>query len=165
MKPPCSGESTAGGLDMPNNYSFRLDAQWTGGRRGIVESDLQVPAITFSAPPEFQGETGFWTPEHFFLAAIASCFVTTFHAIAEISKFEPEGLELTTEGTIEKGEGGLQFTRITLKPVLSVLRESDQERGARLLETTERSCLVARSLKSQVVMQPQVVVAAATLAV
>jgi organic hydroperoxide reductase OsmC/OhrA len=129
-----------------------------------VESDVEIPAIRFSAPPEFQGEAGFWTPEHFFLAAVASCFVTTFHAIAEISRFEPGGLELTAEGTIEKGEGGLQFTRITLQPVLTVLREGDLERGARLLEKTERSCLVSRSLKSQVVMQPHVTVAATTMA-
>jgi peroxiredoxin-like protein len=128
-----------------------------------VESELEVPVIRFSAPPQFQGEAGFWTPEHFFLAAISSCFVTTFRAIAEISKFEMGGLELTAEGTIEKTEGGLQFTRITLKPVLSVLRESDQERGARLIEKTERSCLVSRSLKSQVVMQPQIEVAATAM--
>jgi organic hydroperoxide reductase OsmC/OhrA len=92
---------------MPTSYSFRLDAQWTGGRRGVVENELQVPAIRFSAPPEFQGEAGFWTPEHFLLAAVASCFVTTFHAIAEISRFDPAELKLTAEGTIEKAESGL----------------------------------------------------------
>jgi peroxiredoxin-like protein len=149
---------------MPTDYSFRIDAQWTGGRRGVVESELQVPSLRFSAPPEFQGETGFWTPEHFLLAAVASCFVTTFHAIAEISRFEPAGLELTVEGTIEKAEGGLQFTRLTLKPFLTVAREADQERGGRLLEKAERSCLISRSLKSQVVMQPRVEVGAAVVA-
>jgi peroxiredoxin-like protein len=149
---------------MPTDYSFRIDAQWTGGRRGVVESEHQVPSLRFSAPPEFQGETGFWTPEHFFLAAVASCFVTTFHAIAEISRFEPAGLELTVEGTIEKAEGGLQFTRLTLKPFLTVAREADQERGGRLLEKAERSCLISRSLKSQVVMQPRVEVGAAVVA-
>jgi peroxiredoxin-like protein len=150
---------------MPTSYSFRLDAQWTGGRRGVVENELQVPAIRFSAPPEFQGEAGFWTPEHFLLAAVASCFVTTFHAIAEISRFDPAELKLTAEGTIEKAESGLQFTQITLKPLLTVARASDQERGARLLEKTEHSCLVSRSLKARVLMQPQIEVAAAEMAV
>lgn len=149
---------------MPTDYSFQVDAQWTGGRRGIVENELQVPSLRFSAPPEFQGETGFWTPEHFLLAAVASCFVTTFHAIAEISRFEPAGLELTVEGTIEKAEGGLQFTQLILKPVLTVTREADQERGGRLLEKTERSCLISRSLKSQMEMQPRVEVGAGVAA-
>jgi peroxiredoxin-like protein len=150
---------------MSTNYSFQIDAQWTGGRRGIVESEQQVPAVRFSAPPQFQGEAGFWTPEHFLLAAVASCFITTFHAIAEISRFEPSGLEITVHGTIEKGEGGLQFTRLILTPFLTVARETDRERGMRLLEKTEHSCLVSRSLKGEVLMEPRVEVRAPAVAV
>ena len=149
---------------MTPSYSFKVDAQWSGGRRGFVEGEPDVPRIHFAAPPQFQGENGFWTPEHFLLAAATSCFVTTFRAIAEISKFEFIGLEVSAEGIVEKGEGGFQFTRITLQPVLTVARESDQERGARLLEKAERSCLVSRSLKGQIVMQPQVHVAAPAMA-
>jgi peroxiredoxin-like protein len=130
-----------------------------------VETEPQVPSIRFAAPPQFQGETGFWTPEHFLMAAVASCFVTTFHAIAEISKFETTALEVSVEGVIEKGDGGLHFTRISLRPVLTIARESDQERGVRLLEKAERSCLIARSLKAQVTMQPQVRVATPAMAV
>jgi peroxiredoxin-like protein len=149
---------------MIPSYSFKVDAQWSGGRRGFVEGEPEVPRIHFAAPPQFQGESGFWTPEHFFAAAAASCFVTTFRAIAEISKFEFVGLEVSAEGIVEKGEGGFQFTRITLRPLLTVARETDQERGVRLLEKAEHSCLVSRSLKSQIIMQPQVLVAAPAMA-
>jgi peroxiredoxin-like protein len=149
---------------MTPNYSFKVDAQWGGGRRGFVEGEPQIPRIHFAAPPQFQGESGFWTPEHFLVAAAASCFITTFRAITEISKFEPVGLEVSAEGTIEKGEGGFQFTRITLRPVLTVARETDQERGVRLLEKAEHSCLISRSLKGQIVMEPQVHVAAPAMA-
>jgi peroxiredoxin-like protein len=149
---------------MMPSYSFQVHAQWTGGRRGFAEGDPEIPRIHFAAPPQFQGESGFWTPEHFLVAAAASCFVTTFRAIAEISRFEPVGLEVAAEGTIDKGEGGFQFTRITLRPVLTVARETDQERGVRLLEKAERSCLVSRSLKAQILMEPQVHVAAPAMA-
>jgi len=149
---------------MTPSYSFKVDAQWSGGRRGFVESETQIPKIHFAAPLQFQGESGLWTPEHFLVAAAASCFITTFRAVTEISKFEPLGLEVSAEGTIEKGEGGFQFTRITLRPVLTVARETDQERGVRLLEKAEHSCLVSRSLKGQIVMEPQVQVAAPAMA-
>lgn len=149
---------------MTASYSFQVDAQWKGGRRGLVEAEAEVPRIHFAAPPQFQGESGFWTPEHFLMAAAATCFVTTFHAITEISKFEVEGLEVSAEGVVEKGEGGYQFTRITLRPVLTVARETDQERGVRLLEKAERSCLISRSLKGQIVMEPRVQVAEAAMA-
>jgi peroxiredoxin-like protein len=149
---------------MTPSYSFKIDAQWSGGRRGIAESESEIPGIHFSAPPQFQGESGFWTPEHFLVAAAASCFVTTFCAIAEISKFEVLGLKVSAEGIIEKGEGGFQFTRITLRPELTVARKADQERGVRLLEKAERSCLISRSLKNQVVVDPLVQVAAPAMA-
>lgn len=129
-----------------------------------MEGDGEASRINFSAPPQFQGERGFWTPEHFLAAAVASCFVTTFRAISEISRFEPAGLEVSAEGILEKGEGGLQFTRVTLTPLLTVAREEDQERGMRLLEKAERSCLVSRSLKGQVTMEPHVQVAMPAMA-
>lgn len=149
---------------MTTNYTFRVEAQWSGGRRGSVEGEPDVPKIHFAAPPQFQGESGFWTPEHFLMAAAAACFVTTFRAITEISKFEPVGLDISTEGIVEKGDGGFQFTRITLRPVLTVARETDQERGVRLLEKAEHSCLISRSLKGQIVMEPQVRVAVPAMA-
>lgn len=38
------------------------------------------------------------------MAAAASCFVTTFRAIAEFSKFEAAALEISVEGVVEKGD-------------------------------------------------------------
>lgn len=146
------------------SYSFKVDAHWSGGRRGFVKGDAEAPGIDFSAPPQFQGEGGFWTPEHFLAAAAASCFVTTFRAISDISRFDPAGLEVSAEAIVEKGDGGFQFTRVILTPLLTVSREEDQERGMRLLEKAERSCLVSRSLKGQIFMEPRVRVATPAMA-
>jgi peroxiredoxin-like protein len=145
---------------MPSSYVYRANAQWTSGRRGVVQAaEQQAKSIVFSAPPEFQGESGFWSPEDFLVAAVASCFVTTFRAIAEFSKFEPASLEISVEGIVEKGDGGYQFTQLLLKPYLTIHRESDRERAARLLEKTERSCLIARSLKSKITVDAKIQIA------
>ena len=63
-------------------------AIWTKGRNGTAGAQGAEQTIDFSAPVEFQGRAGEWTPEHFLMAAVAGCFVTTFAAIAEFSKFE-----------------------------------------------------------------------------
>lgn len=139
---------------------FKADARWKAGIRGVVEGDPAAKAIEFSAPPEFRGESGVWSPEHFLLAAVASCFVTTFRAFVEFSEFEPVSLVVGVEGTVEKGEGGYAFTQVVLNPQLAIDRESDRERGLRLLEKTERSCLISRSLKAAVSMHTRVEVAA-----
>lgn len=146
---------------MNPSYRFVSSARWTGDRHGVVKGQEVEPAINFSSPPEFQGEAGVWTPEHFLTAAVASCFVMTFHAIAAFSKFGARALEVSVEGQVEKSEGGFRFTRITVRPVLTINSESDRERGMRLLEKAERACLVTRSLESQMALEPQVLILAA----
>jgi organic hydroperoxide reductase OsmC/OhrA len=126
-----------------------------GGRGAVIAGGVEQ-AIEFSAPPEFRGEPGFWTPEQFLLAAVGSCFITTFRAIAGYSKFDPLALDIAVEGKLDKREGGYEFTHIVLRPVLTIREESERVRAYRLLEKTERGCLVARSLKCEVTMEAKI---------
>jgi peroxiredoxin-like protein len=142
-------------------HCFRAAARWTTGRRGVAEADCGAPAIDIAAPAEFQGEAGFWTPEHFLVAAVASCFITTFRAIAEFAKFEPEALEVRAEGTVEKTEKGYRFTRVLLRPVLTIRAEEEHGRAERLLEKAERACLVSHSLLSELQFEPTIQLIAA----
>jgi peroxiredoxin-like protein len=142
---------------MPD-YRYYTSATWSEGRTGTVSAEGIAVPVRFSAPPEFMGEAGTWTPEHFFAAAIASCFVTTFKAIAEFSKFEFLSLQVEVEAILEKEQGGFSFTKVVLQPLLEIAGASDQERAIRLLEKAERACLISRSVKSQIELQPEVVV-------
>lgn len=148
---------------METVHHYRASARWTAARRGIVQGESVPQVLEYSAPPEFQGEAGFWTPEHLLVAAVATCFVATFRAIAEFSKFEAPALEVEVEGILGKPEGHFRFTQFVLRPVLTVTKEADRERGLRLLEKAERSCLISRSLQSQTVLEPRVQVLAPAL--
>lgn len=139
---------------MDSEYRFHAKAEWTADSRGWVQGDPIAPGLDFAAPSEFRGVPGLWSPEHFFVAAVVTCFITTFRAIAEFSKFKFDGLTVTGEGVLEKGEGGYKFTRIFLQLVLTIEREEDRERAQRLLEKAERSCLISRSIQSEIVLQP-----------
>jgi peroxiredoxin-like protein len=143
---------------------YTSTARWTKGRRGIAKAESVEQPIAFSSPVEFQGQSGMWTPEHFLVAAVAGCFVTTFIAIAEASKFEVVSLEASAAGVLEKVERGFQFTRVVIRPVLTIAQDSDRERALRLIEKTERACLVARSLRSEVTVEPIVLVETPVLA-
>jgi organic hydroperoxide reductase OsmC/OhrA len=143
---------------MENQYLYRVNAFSTELRGGLVTAEELQPSIPFSAPPEFQGESGRWTPEHFFVAAIAGCFVSTFSGIAHFSKFEFLSFELEVEGTIQKDEGGWRFTQVTLRPRLKIAPARERERAMRLLEKAEKTCLVIRSLTSRVVLEPEILV-------
>jgi len=146
---------------MENKYAYHASAQFHRQDRSFVELEHGAPRIVhFSAPPEFGGEPGVWTPEHFFLAAVSSCFIATFQAIARNSKLEFQGIEVSVDGIVEKDGGSLRFTKITLQPVLILYRDEDRELGLRLLEKSERLCLVTRSLSSTIVLERKVLVEA-----
>ena len=154
MSPACDSERGA----MQSIHRYYTTAKWIEERKGIVSVEEIAEPIRFSAPPEFKGEAGTWTPEHLFTAAVAACFVTTFRAIAEFSKFEYLSLETNVEAVLEKSAGGYSFTQVIVQPTLEIHDHSDRDRALRLLEKAERACLVSRSLKSEIKLQPDVFV-------
>jgi peroxiredoxin-like protein len=141
---------------METHHEYRVHAFGAGGRNGVVHAEGVLSCISFSAPPEFLGEPGRWTPEHFLVAAVASCFVSTFSGIAEKSHLGFASFNLDAEGVLGNEDGIWRFTEIKLRPVVTVLTEEDRDRAVRLLEKAEKSCLIARSLQCEVALFPAV---------
>lgn len=141
---------------METIHTYKVRARSTRVRSGVVAFDRVAEPIRFSAPPEFLGEPQVWTPEHFFVAALVSCYVSTFSGIANASKFDFISLEVDAEGTIERDGGGWRFTAVGLHPSVKIAREQDRERAKMLLEKAERSCLIARSISAKVSLAPVV---------
>jgi organic hydroperoxide reductase OsmC/OhrA len=145
---------------MEITHRYQVRAKCTKPRSGVVASDAVPKPICFSAPPEFQGESGVWTPEHFFVASVLACYVSTFSGMSQASKFGFVSLEVDAEGVLEKGADGWKFAEVKLRPALKIAREEERERANRLLEKAERSCLVARSISARVTLEPTISVAA-----
>jgi len=144
---------------MESRYRYTLNAQFHQNDRSFVELEHGAPRMVhFSAPPEFGGEPGVWTPEHFLLASVGSCFIATFKAVAKASKLDFQGIEVATEGVIEKDSAGFRFTTITLRPALIIFAEQERERALRLLEKAEKVCLVSRSLSAFIHLEPKILV-------
>jgi len=142
---------------MESKYSYHASAQWHHQDRSFVELEHGAPRIIhFSAPPEFGGEPGVWTPEHFLLSAVASCFIASFRAVATASKLDFQGIEVAADGVLEKDSGGYRFTVVTLRPVVIIFSEADHERAQRLLEKAERICPISRSLSAKVELQARI---------
>ncbi|MGB8985758.1 MAG: OsmC family protein [Candidatus Sulfotelmatobacter sp.] len=134
---------------MENEHKYRVVAWWTSGQTGIANSESAPNAIHFTAPPQFGGLEGRWTPEDLLMTALASCFTTTFQAIAEHSKFEYTDLAVEAEGTVSKTDNGYCFSEIAIRPSLTILNEEQRERANSLLHKAEARCLVSRAATTQ----------------
>jgi peroxiredoxin-like protein len=138
---------------METDYSYRVNGSWSVRRKGIVSAEgVKEPNIPFSSPVEFKGESGHWTPEHFLVAAVVSCFVVTFSAMAEMSKLRFLSLEVPAVGKLGNINGKLAFSEIAMTPTLTVAENEDHDLGNRLLKKAEQGCLIARSLACTVSM-------------
>ncbi|MEQ8904135.1 OsmC family protein [Ekhidna sp.] len=143
------------------SHIYNVDINWNADRKGVMCSpELNKDAnscIDVATPPEFpKGIPGIWSPEHLFTASVSSCLMTTFLAIAENSNLEFESFNCKSKGKLEKVDGRYLMTQIILEPKVVILNEKDRGRAERVLEKSEKACLISNSIKSEVIMTPNI---------
>ena len=141
---------------MDEVHNYRIKAWWASGRTGIANCDSAPNAIHFTAPPQFGGLEGRWTPEDLLLSSIGSCFATTFRALADYSKLTYSDLEVEVSGSVHKASSGYVFNEIVTRPLLTMVSGTDQERALRLLHKTQELCLITRALSVSQAFEPNI---------
>ncbi|CAN5442964.1 hypothetical protein BH10BAC1_BH10BAC1_17130 [soil metagenome] len=150
-------EFTKQNLIIMEAHYYNVDVNWNTDRKGIVCSpELSRDAgscIEVATPPEFpKGIPGIWSPEHLFTAAVSSCLMTTFLAIAENSKLEFKSFSCKSKGKLEQVDGKFSMTEITLEPTVIIMDEKERERAERVLQKSEAACLISNSIKSKIIL-------------
>jgi peroxiredoxin-like protein len=143
----------------PHYYSVNID--WKTGRQGVLCSPELNPGlevcIEVATPPQFpKGVPGIWSPEHLFTAAISSCLMTTFLSIAENSGLSFESFNCSSKGKLESVDGKFLMTEVILEPTLVVHNEKDRAKAERVLQKSEAACLISNSVKSKIIMMPNI---------
>ncbi len=141
-------------------HTYNVNLNWVADRIGEISSPELLDTIDVATPPQFpKGVEGVWSPEHFFTAAVNSCFMTTFLAIAENSKLEFKKFNCKAEGKLEKIDGRYIMTEILLKPSLIIVNATDKEKAERILIKSEQACLISNSITSKVLLEPEILFA------
>lgn len=138
-------------------HYFNVNLSWISDRKGEISSPELEKEIEVATPPPFQkGVEGIWSPEHLLTAAVNSCFMTTFLAVAENSKLEFELFDCKAKGKLEQVDGKFLMTEVILEPTLVITKEADKDRAERILQKSEAACLISNSIKSKVSMIPTI---------
>lgn len=137
-------------------FFYETKTVWAGRRRGVLKAG-GLPPIDASSPPEFNGESGFWSPEQLLVASAESCLMATFIAIAEMSKLEVRSYRSAARAKLEPSNGQrFAFTELAICPVIEVGCEQDRERAERLLEKAKRHCFVSNALSIPVQVEARI---------
>jgi peroxiredoxin-like protein len=140
------------------SHQYNVSLKWNEGRVGEVFSPELNSKIEVATPPQFpKGVEGVWSPEHFFTAAVNSCFMTTFLAIAENSRLEFKEFSCNAVGVLDQIEGKFLMTEVILNPTLIITKEEDKEKALRVLDKSEKACLISNSITSKVSLNPTVI--------
>jgi len=140
---------------MSEEHVYRVAAWWTSGHTGLAKSDSAPSAIHFTAPAEFGGLEGRWTPEELLLASIAGCYTITLRALAGSAQFAFTDLQVEARGKVRKAESGYSFTEIVIRPNLKIGTVEEREPALDLLKRAEKVCLVSRAIGTPLRFEPQ----------
>lgn len=148
---------------MSRTATYHTTVRWTGEHWGHLVMG-NGPEMKFSAPPDVQGHAGVVTPEDAFVAAADTCVMMMFIWAVERFKLKLLSYECRTEGTklIELDRTEI-FTRLHFRPMIRIAaggepRDVIEARVGRALQAAQKYSLVANSVKSQIVVEPELTI-------
>lgn len=129
---------------LPHDYT----ATATSTEGSLVTTSVEgQPDLPVAPPQNFGGPGDIHSPEDLQIAAVASCLILSFKAIARASKLEWERLDVSVTGTLAQVERAVQFTEFDTRATLVLPAGSGRDKAARLLEKAEQTCFITNSLK------------------
>lgn len=139
-------------------FLFQVELNWLLDQKGVLSSPDAAGQIHVATPALFGGKGKEWSPEHLFLSAISSCFMTTYLAFAKKFEFEISNFECSTIGQVDLVEGAYQFTRINIFPKIFISDEALHSKAKLALEKTQKYCLVSNSIKAEMIYHSEVLI-------
>lgn len=149
-------------------HTYGITVRWTGNTGAGTASyrsyerryDIEAPgrpAISGSSDPAFRGDATCWNPEQLLVAALSACHKLWYLHLCSVAGVVVTAYEDHAEGLLaEQDDGAGQFTRVTLRPIVTIARGSDPARAHALHAQAHAKCFVARSVNFPVETEPTI---------
>lgn len=114
--------------------------------------------VKASSAPGYKGEADRVNPEEQLVAALSSCHMLTFLAVAAKKRYVVDAYDDDASGVLDKNaDGKLAVTRVVLRPKVSFSGEKipSAEELTALHELAHKGCFIANSVKTDVVCEPR----------
>lgn len=137
-----------------DKWLYHNSLKWKGEKKADLQFIESRQEIEVATPPEFGGHDGIISPEDLFVSSANVCFMTTF-----LGTIKNMGVELISygsdaEGILETVDKMKVFTKIIIRPRIKARETEDKIRM--ILGHAEKRCLVANSMKTIVIIEPEI---------
>ncbi|MCK0111665.1 OsmC family protein [Ornithinimicrobium sp. F0845] len=150
-------------------HTYELQVTWTGdrgsGTSGYRDYDRSVrvgssgrPVLELSADKPFRGDPTKWNPEQLLVAALSECHLLSFLHVAVSHGVTVVDYADTPVGTmVQEGIGG-HFTRVLLRPTVTVTDPAHVDLVPQLHHEASQACFIASSVNFPVEHEPTTLV-------
>lgn len=155
---------------MPGkDHHYAVTVTWTGNQgtgtsayRAYSRDHLiaagDKPAIQGSSDLSFRGDPARWNPEDLLVASLSACHKLWYLGLCAGAGIVVTAYEDRAEGWMSEEAGGAgQFTRVLLRPRVTLAAGSDVEKAKHLHHTAHEMCFIARSVNFAVEAEPEFV--------
>ena len=122
------------------------------------EWQFKAATVSASATKEYRGDPDRVNPEEALVAALSSCHMLTFLAIAAKRKLSLDSYSDDAVGIVEKNDAGrLAVTRVTLRPkiVWSPGVTVSRQDLDKMHHEAHEGCFIANSVKTEVTVEQE----------
>src|SRR5271163_5145980 len=139
-------------------HLYSTTVEWTGNLGSgtsdyhAYSRDHEIGAkhkrpIPGSSDPAFRGARSRWNPEDLLLASLSTCHMLWYLHLAAESGITVTAYTDHAEGAMaEQPDGSGRFTRVLLRPSVTVRAGSDPKRANELHHSAHEKCFIANSV-------------------
>lgn len=150
-------------------HTYQLAVTWTGNtgtgtsgyrdyRRDVLARSEGRPDLELSADKPFRGDPARWNPEVLLLAALSQCHLLSLLHIAVTHGVRVTGYEDSPLGWMEQEGIGGRFTRVLLRPRVTVADAAHVGLMEQLHREAGAACFIASSMNFPVEHEPRTTV-------
>ena len=151
-------------------HRYAATVEWTGNtgtgtasyrtyerRHEISAPDTAKPAIPGTSDPAFRGDRARWNPEELLVASLSACHQLWYlHLCADAGVIVTAYIDRAEGTMVEDADGSGRFTRVVLRPLVTVAPGTDVERARALHDRAHAVCYIARSVDFPVEHEPEI---------
>ncbi len=154
---------------MGPTHHYHVHCGWSGstgagydtyGRDHEASAPPAGATLVLSSDPAFRGDPTRLNPEQLLVLAASSCQLLSFLAVAARARIDVVAYEDDALGEMPEGAAPVRLTRIVLRPRITIASTVNEDRARHLVQVAHRECYIANSLKTEVEVEPTIIVTA-----
>jgi organic hydroperoxide reductase OsmC/OhrA len=148
-------------------HVYKVRCQWSGStgvgyeaydRTHTVSAPPASDGLELSSDPTSGGDPNRLNPEQLLVLAAASCQLLSFLAVAARARVDVVGNDDEGEGVMTEDDPPVRLTSISLRPMIRVAAGTSEDRVRHLVDVALRECYIANSLRTEVRVEPTVII-------